>query len=224
MAYIYLDELREILPGILDQWIDKDDECWETWIFQEIEQKCHIGKKKKDKKKKTKIESMVIAEQRNDINELNQRVTDFIKDYGADIRNSKEKINNLSDKYVVMTTRINRMDQDITAAKSMAEIAKNRTEVDYTKPNRISYTLWGNAQQIIKVCGEHGATKEELEQLDLILSKYVPNPAMVTNPEDNDCKNCKHYCDSKIIKEPCVSCDAYQYWEAKEVNRYEDSN
>lgn len=44
MAYIYLEELEKILPGILDQWIDEDDESWE-WIFQEIEQKCHISKR-----------------------------------------------------------------------------------------------------------------------------------------------------------------------------------
>lgn len=205
MAYIYFDDLKEILPVILSDWIEPGDEGWE-WIFQEIEQKCYLGKKKKDKKKrKTKIESMVIAEQKNDINELTQRVKEL-----------SNKISNLSDKCITMRTRINRMDQDITAAKSMAEIAKNRTEVDYTKPNRISYTLWGNAQQIIKVCGEHGATKEELEQLDLILSKYVPNPAMVTNPEDNDCKTCKHYCGAYAIKGPCIECDAYQYWEAKD--------
>lgn len=210
MVYITLEVLKKILPGILEDWIDKDDEGWE-WIFQEIEQKCYIGKKKKDKKKrKTQIESMVIAEQRNDINELTQRVKEL-----------SNKISNLSDKCITMRTRINRMDQDITAAKSMAEIAKNRTEVDYTKPNRISYTLWGNAQQIIKVCGEHGATKEELEQLDLILSKYLSVP---TSKKDCLCTECK-YLYTPEEQEPCFSCNKeHSCWEAREVNRYEDSN
>lgn len=78
MAYIYLEELKEILPGILDQWIDKDDESWE-WIFQEIEQKCHIGKHLKGKKWKKKLVSMVdthstvLVAHRNDINELNKK-------------------------------------------------------------------------------------------------------------------------------------------------------
>lgn len=113
MAYITLNELKEILPGILDQWIDKDDESWE-WIFQEIEQKCHIGTKRKGKKWKKHIEddiyqlksmvdthSTVLSAHRNDINALNKKV--------------------------------DRMDNDITAAKSMAETAKQRTEVDYTQ-------------------------------------------------------------------------------------------
>lgn len=59
MAYITLEELKKILPGIFGDWIDGDDESWE-WIFSEIEQKCYVGKKKKDKKKwKANIESMV---------------------------------------------------------------------------------------------------------------------------------------------------------------------
>ena len=156
MAYIYFDDLKEILPVILSDWIEPGDEGWE-WIFQEIEQKCYLGKKKKDKKKwkaEIKATEAVLSAQRNDINTLTRRVNEL-----------SNKLSNFSD-------RTNRMDRDIIAAKTMAEIAKNRTEVDYTKPIRVSYTLWGNAQQIIKVCGEHGATKEELEQLDLILSKY----------------------------------------------------
>lgn len=117
MAYITLEELEKILPGILNQWIDEDDESWE-WIFNEIEQKCRIGKKekKKDRKKwKTKIESMVdthstvLAAHRNDINELKRYID-----------------NNL-------ISRINTLSNNVEEAKSMAQIAKQRTEVDYTK-------------------------------------------------------------------------------------------
>ena len=58
MAYICLEELEKILPVILDQWIDKDDEGWK-WIFQEIEQKCPVGKRLKGKKWRKKLDSMV---------------------------------------------------------------------------------------------------------------------------------------------------------------------
>ena len=70
MAYIYLKQLKKILPGILDQWIDEDDESWE-WIFQEIEQKCHVGKKKK-KKSKNKLKYLV-CQNRIDIDTLISR-------------------------------------------------------------------------------------------------------------------------------------------------------
>lgn len=125
MAYIYLEELEKILPGILDQWIDKDDESWE-WIFQEIEQKCHVGKKKKDKKPKKKdmqnAMEIAIMAHRNDINELTKKV---------DVLNNK--ISNLDDRHAALVERVNHIRSDITAAKSMAEIAKQRTEVDYSK-------------------------------------------------------------------------------------------
>lgn len=118
MAYITLEELKEILPEIMRDWIDKDDESWE-WIFNEIEQKCHVGKKKKDKKPKKKdmqnaMEIAIIAH-RNDINELNNKIS---------------KLNDICNAH---TVRLDRISHDITAAKSMAETAKQRTEVDYSK-------------------------------------------------------------------------------------------
>lgn len=123
MAYITLEELKEILPKILTYWIDKDDESWE-WIFQEIEQKCHIGKKSKKKKKVSKIEAIeiTIMAHRNDINELTKKVDEL-----------NNRINNLNERHVDLTSRVNRIYSDVTAAKSMAETAKQRTEVDYTK-------------------------------------------------------------------------------------------
>ena len=121
MAYICLEELEKILPVILDQWIDKDDEGWK-WIFQEIEQKCPVGKRLKGKKWRKKLDSMVnthstvLSAHRNDINELTKKVDD-LKKYATDNLNS----------------RINTLFYDVSAAKSMAETAKQRTEVDYTK-------------------------------------------------------------------------------------------
>lgn len=132
MAYIYLEELKEILPGILDQWIDKDDESWE-WIFQEIEQKCHVGKKKKDKKPKKKdmqnAMEIAIMAHRNDINELN------------------DKFNKLNDICNAHTVRLDHISRDITAAKSMAQTAMCRTEVDYSK-----YSGKSDGEKMCKTC------------------------------------------------------------------------
>lgn len=275
MAYITLNEIKEILPKILTYWIDKDDESWE-WIFNKIEQKCHVGKKKKDKKPKKKdmqnAMEIAIMAHRNDINELNNKIT------------------NLSDRYTVMVEIVNKMHQDVSAAKSMAEIAKNRTEVKYNeigiekKPPHISYTLWSSAKHMLSVFEQRGATKEELEQLDFLFSKYIldvdisgsqwrkehkqelnnlagakscktckyytyreaghgmhnseldcysivgpcvnyskweakENEQTKTTTEPiESCTTCKHYCGDGVIKEPCIGCENYNCWEAKDGN------
>lgn len=116
MAYIYLEDLKKILPGILDQWIDKDDESWE-WIFQEIEQKCHVGKQKTKKKKKWIFENLlaefdVYKKSTDKLQHENVQQGLSIKDIQAEVR---------------------RLRDDVKAAKSMAQTAKQRTEVDYTK-------------------------------------------------------------------------------------------
>lgn len=157
MAYIYLDDLKKILPGILDSWIDKDDESWE-WIFQEIEQKCHVGKKKKDKKPKKKdiqnAMEIAIMAHRNDINELNDKVS---------------KLNDICNAH---TVRLDNIGRDISAAKSMAETAKQRTEVDYSKysgksDGKVSYSNPENkdCKSCKYYCGayEHCVTCKEYE-------------------------------------------------------------
>jgi hypothetical protein len=115
MAYITLEELKKILPGILSDWIDGDDESWE-WIFQEIEQKCHVGKKKKDKKKW--IFENLLAEF-----DVYKKSTDKLQheniQHGLSIKDIQAEIRRLRD--------------DVKAAKSMAQTAKQRTEVDYSK-------------------------------------------------------------------------------------------
>ena len=210
MAYIYLEELKECLPIILSDWIEPGDEGWE-WIFQEIEQKCHVGKKKKkepvncgtckyfvsnngvghcdggvpcyghsqwekkkDKKPKKKdmqnaMEIAIVAHQ-NDINELTKKVDD-LKKYATDNLNS----------------RINTLFYDVSAAKSMAETAKQRTEVDYTK------------------CSQNN--KEKYDQ---------PITAA------NKCGSCKHL-SKQPIDQPCIGCcyngmniSGMDKWEAKE--------
>lgn len=175
MAYIYLKELEKILPGILDQWIDKDDEGWK-WIFQEIEQKCHVGAKRKNKKWKKHIE--------DDVSALKEYV-DIHKEDICDLndwyKKLNERVDTLSNKLSNFSVRINNMDHDIAATKSMAETAKRRTEVDYSKYS-------GKSDGTVSYC----------------------------NLEDKDCKNCKYYCDTEIIKEPCITCNAYEHWEAKD--------
>lgn len=58
MAYITLDELKEILPGILDSWVDDEGDL--EYIFQEIEQKCYVGtNKRKGKQWRKYIEDKV---------------------------------------------------------------------------------------------------------------------------------------------------------------------
>lgn len=124
MAYIYLEELEKILPDILDQWIDKDDESWE-WIFQEIEQKCHVGKKKKDKKKrKAKIDSLIMKYQN-----LNKEVEEMHREF----IDTKNNVIQLGLSMKDMGAEIKHVREDSKAAKSMAETAKQRTEVDYSK-------------------------------------------------------------------------------------------
>ena len=127
MAYITLEELKKILPGILDQWIDKDDEGWK-WIFQEIEQKCHVGKKEKKIKKVSKIDTIEIAimAHRNDINECNRKITNLSDVYTGKVQQMQLTINDLR-------AEVMHLKSEITAAKSMAETAKQRTEVDYSK-------------------------------------------------------------------------------------------
>ena len=213
MAYIYFDDLKEILPVILSDWIEPGDEGWE-WIFQEIEQKCYLGKKKKDKKKwKTNIElsmdnafSTLLA-QRNNINELTK------------------KIETLGDKYTTLTHRVDNINKDVNAAKSMAEIAKNRTEVDYSKYSGKSdgsvkysdYVIKADViQNIYNRMANRGATRQELDTFRGLIHKYNALKAIIeNNPEDKDCKTCKYYCDTEAIDEPCCACDEYQCWEAK---------
>ena len=216
MAYIYLDDLKKILPGILDSWIDEDDESWE-WIFSEIEQKCRIGKKEKKKKKFDKEEH--IRRNRVDIDALINKFQQMDKDLKQAINNNTQLGLSMKD----MGAEIRHIRDDVKAAKSMAEIAKNRTEVDYTKP-KITYRQWEVCRKIIRTCERNGATKEELEQLDLIMSKYIPTSNNFSYADGKtakevkeiiDCLTCKHYCGENPINEPCIACDEHQCWEAK---------
>ena len=168
MAYIYLEELKKILPGILDQWIDGDDESWE-WIFQEIEQECHVGKRKhlKGKKWKKKL--------RDDVDELQYfRHNEYeikVNGIATRVNELSNKVSKLNDICNAHTVRLDRISQDITAAKSMAETAKQRTEVDYSKYS-------GKSDG--KICYKDTLTK------DCPSCKY----GYSTSPTDEPCCDC----------------------------------
>ena len=209
MAYITLNELKEVLPIILERWIDEDDESWE-WIFQEIEQKCHIGTKRKGKKWKKYVEddiyqmksmadthSVVLNAHRNDINELTKKV-DELKKYATD---------NLS-------PRINRIDNDVAAAKSMAQTAKQRTEVDYTQMSKVKNDT-DVIQDVYNRMAGRGATKEELDTFRNLMHKYDALEKKDIPVWKQTCETCKH---SENVGGCALgdTCKYYSDWEAKE--------
>ena len=228
MAYIYLKELKKILPDILDQWIDKDDESW-GWIFQEIEQKCHVGKKSKKKKKVSKGETVTInphmynseidaieiaiMAHRNDINECNRKITNLSDVYTGKVHQMQLTINDLR-------AEVMHLKSEITAAKSMAETAKQRTEVDYDQISKAKNDA-DVIQDVYNRMAGRGATREELNGFRNLIHKYdalekKEIPISHCNPDDKDCKTCKYYCGEEAINEPCIACDAYQCWEASD--------
>lgn len=183
MDYIYLEDLKDTLPAIMNDWIDVDDESWE-WIFNAIEQNCHVGKKSKKKKKKYNKKEW-IKRNRVDIDVLIQKFQDLnkeVEEMHRDFIDTKNNVTQLGLSMKDMGAEIKHIREDSKAAKSMAETAKRRTEVDYSKYS-------GKSDGNISYC----------------------------NPEDKDCKTCKYYHNCYgISDDPCIKCDAYQYWEKKE--------
>ena len=207
MAYIYLEELKECLPIILSDWIEPGDEGWE-WIFQEIEQKCHVGKKKK--KEPVNCGTCKYFVSNNGVGHCDGGVPCYghsqwekkkdKKPKKKDMQNAMEiaivahqndineltkkvdelnnKISNLSDRYTVMVERVNKMHQDISAAKSMAETAKQRTEVDYSKYSGKSDGKIG-----------YDNTNNDVNQWQI----------------NNKCASCKHI-RTETYDQPCVVC------------------
>lgn len=209
MVYITLDELKEILPDIFNEWMDDNDESWD-WIFQEIEQKCHIGTKHKGKKSKGELKSLVdthssiLSDHRDDIDELDKKVDEL-----------NNKISNLSDKYVTMVTKVNHMNQDVNIAKSMAQTARDRTQVDYAKiskeleqVNRMDHDIRKNAEIIQEVYDRmvgRGATKEELDSFIDLINKYDALEKKEIPVTKKMCVTCK-YESTLAFEQPCVNC------------------
>lgn len=154
MAYIYLEELEKILPGILSDWIDGDDEGWEG-IFQEIERKCHVGKRLKGKKWQKKM--------MEDIDKLYARSNVDNADIGmlaVEVKRLDAAVTALRDDHKSLHSTVCGLRGDITAAKSMAETAKQRTEIDYTKCSQTDKKF----DQPINVASKCGSCKHLFKQ------------------------------------------------------------
>lgn len=213
MAYIYEDELKEILPEIMSNWIDKDDESWE-WIFQEIEQKCHIGTKCKGKKWKKRIEDYVSI-LKSDVCDLN----DFHHELNKKVDQLNKEIEEMHRKHIdesnSMSREIARIHSDIRSVKSMAQTAKQRTEVDYTKCSKEKSDA-DVVQDVYNRMVGRGATREELDTFRNLIQKYdaLEKKKIVVGEY---CETCKHN-DGRVAfdKPPCNSCNYNDKWEAKD--------
>lgn len=211
MAYIYEDELKEILPEIMSDWIDKDDESWE-WIFNEIEQKCYVGtNKKKGKQWRTYIED-VVGILKSDICDLN----DFHHELNKKVDELSKKVGCLNGSNAAIITRINCIERDITAAKSMAQTAKQRTEVDYTKCSKEKSDA-DVVQDVYNRMVGRGATREELDTFRNLIQKYDALEKKEISVITKTCETCR-YGDGKLTfaNQPCKSCNLNDKWEAKD--------
>jgi outer membrane murein-binding lipoprotein Lpp len=204
MAYIYLDELKEILPDIMSEKIWMDDKSWEL-IFQEIEQKCHVGKRKKDKKKwKTKIESK--------INEHSA----FLSVHKDDITELFKKVDTLDGRFHAIEFRVDSMGRDIGAAKSMAQTAKQRTDVDCTKCSKEKSDA-DVVQNVYNRMAGRGATREELDIFRNLIQKYDALEKKEIPVVKKVCVTCKYFRDKpKFDNHPCNACNGNDKWEAKD--------
>ena len=237
MAYISLDELKEILPDIFNAWMDDNDEGWE-WIFQEIEQKCHVGKRKKNKKRKKHIEGD-ISTLKSDISvlsdrygELNKKV-DELRRYSTNNLSSRinelsNKISNQSASHVALTSRVGRVENDIKAAKLMAQTAKQRTEVDYTKysgksDGEIKYDKEKSdadvVQEVYNRISGRGATFEELENFRNLIQKYDALEKKEIPVVRKACETCKLSA-TLPFDQPCSQC-CYNGMNATGIDKWE---
>lgn len=232
MAYIYLDELKEILPDIFNEWMDEGDESWE-WIFQEIEQKCHVGKRHKGKKHKKddvstlKSDISVLSDRSRELNKkVDEVIPKIMGDFDARINaltkrvdGLSNRISNVSDKYITLS-------HDVKAAKLMAQTAKDRTQVDYSKysgksDGNINYSKEKSDADVIqevynRMVGR-GATLEELDTFRNVIKKYNALEKKEIPVIKKMCETCK-YDDGTLNFDdyPCGECNLNDKWEAKD--------
>lgn len=213
MVYITLNELKEILPDIFNQWV-KNDEDWE-WIIQEIEQKCYVGtNKKKGKQWRTYIED-VVGILKSDISDLN----DFHHELNKKVDQLNKEIEEMHRKHIdegnSMSRELARIHSDIRSVKSMAQTAKQRTEVDYTKCSKEKSDA-DVVQEVYNRMVGRGATQEELDTFRNLIQKYdaLEKKKIVVGEY---CETCKHN-DGRVAfdKPPCNSCNYNDKWEAKD--------
>ena len=212
MAYITLEELKEILPGILDQWIDEDDEGWE-WIFQEIEQKCHVGKRCKGKKWKKKIEDYISA-LKEDICDLNDWHSELNKKYDE----LRKQISTLDCKITAAFI-------DARAAKFAAQTAKQRTEVDYSKysqkDNKCASCKYKNKMPFDQPCVDCYYNRGIALKIDGSVNNNNNKWEAEEIPTvEKMCKTCKYNNGNNnrpnFNEPPCNECNHNDKWEAKE--------
>ena len=230
MAYIYLDELKKILPDIFNDWMDGGDESWE-WIFQEIEQKCHVGKRKKDKKQK-KHKKDDVSTLKNDISvlsdrsrELNKKVDEVIpkimEDFDARINAQTKRIDGLSNKVSNLSDKYITVSNDIKAAKFMAQTAKQRTEVDYTKCSKEKSDA-DVVQEVYNRMSGRGATFEELNTFRNLIQKYDALEKKDIPVVEKMCATCRYSSNmdgspKSFDAPPCHECNNNCNWKAKEI-------
>ena len=203
MAYIYLEELKEILPTILADYLLQDiidDDDWE-WIYSEIEQKCHAGKRLKGKKWEKKM-----------LDEMDQL---FVKqDYDASqikyIKEHLDKIDKTMSKELVTKRTIdlinNKINGDINRLSSRIDILMLRTSTDYANP--VENISEGLCKKIVNICQANHAGFHELNTICDMFNKYVlKDDIFDVNTADamtnrDPCYKCKYY------KEHNKDCDA----------------
>ena len=212
MGYIYEDELKEILPEIMSDWIDKDDESWE-WIFQEIEQKCYVGTNKKKGKQWRKYIEDVISILKSDISDLN----DFHHELNKKVDELNKEVEEMRRKHIdegnSMSREIARIHSDIRSVKSMAQTAKQRTEVDYTKCSKEKSEA-DVVQEIYNRMAGRGATREELDTFRNLIQKYDALEKKEIPVVAKECDTCKYY--GRDEHSPCIACNHNDKWEAKD--------
>ena len=240
MAYISLEELKEILPDIFNAWVNDNDEGWE-WIFQEIEQKCHVGKRKKNKKRK-KHKKDDVSTLKNDISvlsdrsrELNKKVDEVIPkimgDFDARINAQTKRVDELSNKisnqsasHVALTSRVSRVERDIIAAKSMAKVdyskysGKSDGNINYNKEKSDANVI----QEVYNRMAGRGATREELDTFRNLIQKYDALEKKEIPVVEKMCATCRYSSNmdgspKSFNEPPCHECNNNCNWKAKDI-------
>lgn len=218
MVYITLDELKDILPGILDSWVDDEGDL--EYIFQAIEQMCYVGtNKKKGKQWRTYIED-VIGILKSDISDLN----DFHHELNKKVDELNKKIEEMHRKHIdegnSMSRELARIHSDIRSVKSMAQTAKDRTQIDYTKCSKEKSdadVVHDVVQEVYDRMAGRGATKEELDDFIDLINKYDALEKKEIPVVKKMCVTCKYFRDKpKFDKHPCNTCNGNDKWEAKD--------
>ena len=118
------------------------------------------------------------------------------------------------------------MNQDVNAAKTIAKIAKDRTDIDYSKysgksDGNINYNKEKSdadvVQEVYNRMAGRGATKEELDTFRNVIQKYDALEKKEILITKKMCAECRYF--NGIMKfdtPPCNTCNRNNHWEAKD--------